>query len=733
MLLVAAAALVLYFGRDFVFPPKSPGAETAEQGDGTATSADSTASGDASEEESESLADQIAGKIVERIEEKVTEDAEAALDSDIPAAGAGKSATTETTAPSVESAGASRTTTDSSTESADSTAGAAPQDEMQAGTATTAAGAGVETVSTDEAQVAADTATPPAEEVDERAGTVAQATDADESATTETTAPSVESAGASRTTTDSSTESADSTAGAAPQDEMQAGTATTAAGAGVETVSTDEAQVAADTATPPAEEVDERAGTVAQATDADESATTETTAPSVESAGTTTTTADSSTADAVPKDEVQAGTGAVPEDSTVAAVSDGGAQAGTGATGAAEDAPQTSDSSTPPPSEQMQITDADGQQGGVADGSTPAGREVPNDDEQLQLAEEVATRVAEKVSDIRPSPDPGTVAKAAAEVAEEFGLDVATLAQAVAEAVVQEQAQSFVDQIAEQDQQPLEVDEADHFVSSEQMVSLLPEASFEITSLKDLLSDPELEPHTPITVVREVEEIRIADPAKVIASVGGDLGREIKVLKGDELQVKTLAELLADLIESPTETITIVTNVKYFDVTTLSEFALQSGVADDDPLKVIKDRYTLEAATVAELLRQELDLPSNAIFYLRTVRPEDQQGIWGIVQEGISGNFARGMAIRYGQSINTYKVEIPKDADEILPDMSSSFLGKLIHDKTLQSYVYNFKHHRIGRNPDQVYPGQEIVIINFTPDELISIFKHFVEQRTAAG
>jgi len=332
-----------------------------------------------------------------------------------------------------------------------------------------------------------------------------------------------------------------------------------------------------------------------------------------------------------------------------------------------------------------------------------------------------------------PSPDPVTVAGAAAEVAEELGLDVATLAQAVAKAVVEDQAQSFLAQLIEGQQQAVEVDAADHFVTPDQVVSLLPEASFEITSREELLSDPDLEPHTPITVVKEVEEIQIASPATIIASAGGDLEREIKVLEGDEVQVKTLEELLAELIASPGEMIKVVSDVKYFDVTTPSEFAAQSEGAADEALKIVKDRYILEAASVAELLRQELDLPSDSIFYLRTVRPEDQQGIWGIVQDGLSGNFARGMAIRYGQSIDTYQVEIPEHADEILPDQSSSFLGRLIHVKTSESYVYNFKQHRMGRNPDRIYPGQEIVIINFKPEELISIYKHFVEQRPVAG
>ena len=489
---------------------------------------------------------------------------------------------------------------------------------------------------------------------------------------------------------------ADSSTGAAPEDEERVALEVAATGAETPTadreVTATDTEAAADTTTAAAPEAPESApGEELQSAAAEESETTETPQPSAEPA-------------LEDEEQTSPGTQAAAADQAIAPTGD----------------VQTALEDVDPSDEEATTTET-------------AASEVPSDTEQEQLAEEIAARVAEEVSDMSPSPAPVTVAEAAAEVAEELGLDVATLAQAVAEAVVEEQAQSFLAQLIEREQQAVEVDEADHFVTLDQIVSLLPEASFEITSREELLSDPDLEPHTPITVVREVEEIRIANPAKVIASAGGDLEREIKVLEGDEVRVKTLEELLAELIESPGEMIELVSDVKYFDVTTLSEFAAQSEGAADEALKIVKDRYTLEAASVAELLRQELDLPSDAIFYLRTVRPEDRQGIWGIVQDGLSGNFARGMAIRYGQSIDTYRIEIPEHADEILPDQSSSFLGKLIHTKTRESYVYNFKHHRMGRNPDQVYPGQEIVIINFTPEDLISIYKHFVEQRTAAG
>ena len=844
MLLVAAVALVLYFGRDLVSPggPPASGTESAEQEDTGATPSDSAASADVSVDESGSLAEQVADKIVERLEEgsghetqtggeSVSAPAERAesttatssastadatpedqaqagaatgtqgsagdaREEEVQASGetetamtgagqetesvaAGQVAADATTLPAEDAqdgagtltqatnAGDSVTTAaaDSSTASVDSAADTAPEDQVQAGAATgtegsagdareeevqasgetetAMTGAGQETESVAAGQVAADATTLPAEDAQDGAGTLAMATDTDSTATA-----SVDSAADSASDDQVQAGAATGTegsAGDAREDEVQASGETEAAmtGAGQETESVAGGQVAADATTLPAEDAQNGAGTLAMATDTDNTAT-----ASVDSA-----------TDSGSDDQVQAGTetagstiATAPEDETPPAgvdtapssssevvatedtvQSDSGGTTDTAGALAPSGEGQTSDSSIPPSPDQTRSADAGGQQVETTDPSTAVSRDAPSEEEQIQIAEEVATRVAETISDLRPSPDPGTVAKAAAEVADEFGLDVATLAQAVAEAVVAEQAESFVEQIAEADPQPLEVDDADHFVSPDQMISLLPEASLEITSREEILSDPELEPDTPITVVREVEEIRIANPEQLIASAGGDLDQEIRVLEGDELRVKTLDELLAELMESPAEPITIVSDVKYFEVTTPSEFAQQSQVDDDEPLKIIKDRYTLEAASVAELLRQELDLPSDAIFYLRTVRPEDVQGIWGIVQAGLSGNFARGMAIRYGQSINTYKIEIPRYADEILPDNSSSFLGKLIHEKTLESYVYNFRDHRIGRNPDRIYPGQEIVIINFTPGELISIFKHFVEQRTASG
>ena len=164
--------------------------------------------------------------------------------------------------------------------------------------------------------------------------------------------------------------------------------------------------------------------------------------------------------------------------------------------------------------------------------------------------------------------------------------------------------------------------------------------------------------------------------------------------------------------------------MRYFEVVTLREL-LDTEVDTDTFLNVVRRPYRMEAATLADLLQRKKAENPDTIFYLHTVQPTDEQGIWGIVHYGLIDNFAGGLALERGKKLETYTVQIPRDADERLVDQSSSFLGRLIDRKTKESFVYNFRDNRMGRNPDRIYPGQEIVIINFEPEELISIYKHF--------
>ncbi|GMQ75613.1 MAG: hypothetical protein BMS9Abin01_0866 [Gammaproteobacteria bacterium] len=294
------------------------------------------------------------------------------------------------------------------------------------------------------------------------------------------------------------------------------------------------------------------------------------------------------------------------------------------------------------------------------------------------------------------------------------------------ESQVESQAEAFVAKLTETQAEPVAVTSAAHFVSKDQVISLLPESIVEITTPKDIGRNPALEPDTPITVIREAEQVETTTPERIIAEAGGDLDKKIKVLDDGEVRELTVREVLQRYTDNPDEPISVVKTIQYFEITTPAELAQDKTLAPDQELKIITKPYRLEAATIAELLMREGDFNPDSIFYVRTVRETDDQGIWGIIFDGILTNFAQGMAIRRGKEVNTYKVDIPRDADELLEDQYSSFLGKLIQRKSLESYVYNFNKNRMGRNPDRIIPGQEIVIINFEPEELISIYKHFV-------
>ena len=301
------------------------------------------------------------------------------------------------------------------------------------------------------------------------------------------------------------------------------------------------------------------------------------------------------------------------------------------------------------------------------------------------------------------------------------------------------EAKLYVETLTETTPQAIPVDKADHFVTQDHVLSLVPEDTIESVSVGALANDEALKADTPITVVREVEQIETAVPEQLIAEAGGDLDTQLRVLlKYDDSQGVveqedaeqnvaeqiTVREILERILTEPKKPISIVKTVRYFEVMTLREL-LDSEEDADTFLNVVTRPYRIEAATLAELLQRQKTENPDTIFYLHTVQPTDEQGIWGIVHFGLIENFARGMAVKRGEKLETYTVRIPRDADERLHDQSSSFLGKLLDRKTEESFVYNFRNSRMGRNPDRIYPGQEIVIIHFEPEELISIYKHF--------
>ena len=326
------------------------------------------------------------------------------------------------------------------------------------------------------------------------------------------------------------------------------------------------------------------------------------------------------------------------------------------------------------------------------------------------------------------------------------------------------EAKRYVERLTATAPETIPVDKASHFVTREHVLSLVPEDTIESVSVAELAEDDTLQPETSITVVREVEQVETAVPEQLIAEAGGNLDTKLRfVVEYDDAEIDaeqnvatqddpgraeggqdltaqggatenadvqaaieeiTVREVLERIRSEPRTPISVIRTVRYFEVMTLREL-LDAEQGADTFLNVVTQPYRIEAATLADLLQRERAGNPGTIFYLHTVQPTDEQGIWGIIHSGLIDNFSRGVALDRAETIETYKVDIPRDADERLHDQSSSFLGKLIDRKTKESFVYNYRDNRIGHNPDRIYPGQEIVIINFELEELTSIYTHF--------
>ncbi len=305
------------------------------------------------------------------------------------------------------------------------------------------------------------------------------------------------------------------------------------------------------------------------------------------------------------------------------------------------------------------------------------------------------------------------------------------------------EAEAYVEHLTGTAPQTIPVDQADHFVTPEHVLSLIPQDSIENLSVGELARDETLSPDTPLTIAREVDQIENADAEQIIAESGGDLDRELRVpvtyddsqnnpatktVEADTVERITVREALERIRTEPDGSLPVLRKVRYFEVVTLNELLGDTSAPSEDSfLQVVTQPYRIESATLADLLRRRQAENPDSIFYIHTVQPTDEQGIWGIVHFGLIDKFGRGIAIRRGEDVETYTVRIPRDADERLADRSSSFLGRMIDRKTRDSYVYNFREHRMGRNPDLVFPGQELVIINFEIEELKAIYRYFTD------
>lgn len=136
------------------------------------------------------------------------------------------------------------------------------------------------------------------------------------------------------------------------------------------------------------------------------------------------------------------------------------------------------------------------------------------------------------------------------------------------------------------------------------------------------------------------------------------------------------------------------------------------------------DNLTIANQIKLKELLDDPDASEQKVYFIHAVNEGDDEGLWGIIQHGLMRTFTEGLTLP-GMEKTVY-AEIPKEADEKLADKRSSFLGKILKQKVDRTYIYNYQQGILGENPDLIKPGQQLVIVTFTEQELIGIYHHFV-------
>lgn len=195
-----------------------------------------------------------------------------------------------------------------------------------------------------------------------------------------------------------------------------------------------------------------------------------------------------------------------------------------------------------------------------------------------------------------------------------------------------------------------------------------------------------------------------------------------QLLKLPENKIETAAALVtetqAELQESPPEQLT----------STIAVNPLGNVIGGAKEKRIVTDTVTQPLVMSGQIKLQELlddpDQSAQKVYFIHAVNEGDDEGLWGIIQHGLMRTFTSGLSLP-GLDKTVY-VDIPKEADERLEDKRSSFLGQVLKNKVDQTYIYNYQKGILGDNPDLIQPGQQLVIVTFTEQELIGIYHHFV-------
>jgi hypothetical protein len=296
------------------------------------------------------------------------------------------------------------------------------------------------------------------------------------------------------------------------------------------------------------------------------------------------------------------------------------------------------------------------------------------------------------------------------------------------EQVTEQEANAFIDTLAKPQNEPITINENDDQFVRHDSVIVLPNLEHRITSINELLADPNLTADTPLTLhyTTNVEQLT------TLAELSDKYEDQTTVLtiidQNGQTHTKPLFEFLNQDDVDLTAQVTLLTQQKHSLQTTLNELKNIKDI-DHKESVVATINHGIQELSVKEIV-QSGDMPDNALFYLHRVTKDDLQGLWGIIQAGLIDKFRQGVHIE-GVAPNKDMVRaiIPADADEKLTSGFSSFLGKILNQKVNSSYVYNFSTHTMNHDPNLIYPGQQLIMIHFSSEELKQIYQFFSDKR----
>ena len=295
------------------------------------------------------------------------------------------------------------------------------------------------------------------------------------------------------------------------------------------------------------------------------------------------------------------------------------------------------------------------------------------------------------------------------------------------EVIIEQEAETFVDTLVKPSEDIIVVEEyQDKFVRHDSVI-LLPEQERRITTISALMSDNSLTSDTVVNVYYHKKEQQHTTLAELSRQIN-DHNTVITIITSDGHTLQqTLSELLSQNTVAPDDAIIYISKSKYKVTTTIAELSQLSIPPYQTVIAVISHQ---KQAIAIEAIIQSGEHKDSALFYVHRVTEQDTQGLWGIIQSGLISTFRQGLSLEgVSQNKDFLQAVIPANADEQLPSGLSSFLGKVLNEKVDSSYIYNYSNDSMGRDPNIIKPGQQVVLIHFTHDEIKQIYQFFSEQR----